>query len=67
MQQKRNRILDIHAAEKIAVRCKISGRLNARIDAQGLYVFCRQCNTQHLLTNEVIAKLQHDGDRVVYI
>ena len=50
MQQHRARIVDTNAEQKIALRCKTTGRLNARADASGIYLFCRQCNTQHLLS-----------------
>lgn len=60
MQYKRERIVDEHAEKKIALRCKTTGRLNARADASGIYMFCRQCNTQHLLSWPDVEKLKHD-------
>jgi tRNA G46 methylase TrmB len=50
MQHRRERIIDPQAENKIALRCKTTGRLNARADHAGIYMFCRQCNTQHLLS-----------------
>lgn len=72
MQQKRERIVDTSANEKHAIRCKVTGRLNARFDALGMHVFCRQCNAQHLLTWADLEQLkQHalsgTGPKVIYI
>jgi len=55
-----------------AIRCKSTGRLSFRADAQGIWVFCRQHNTQHLMTwGELeVLKLQIQADTVsgvVYI
>lgn len=50
MQNKRERVVDVNADKKIAIRCKSTGRLNARADESGMYLFCRQCNGQHLLS-----------------
>jgi len=60
MQYKRERIVDQQAEKKIALRCKTTGRLNARADHLGIYMFCRQCNAQHLLSWSDLEKLKSD-------
>lgn len=72
MKQQRQRIVDVHAEEKTAIRCEKTGRLQARSDMTGLYLFCRQCNEQHLLTWEELLHLNtslavSSGIHVVYI
>lgn len=58
MQTRRERIVDENAEQKIALRCKTTARLNARADKEGIYMFCRQCNTQHLLSWADLEKLK---------
>lgn len=60
MQTRRERIVDANAEKKIALRCKVTARLNARADSDGIYMFCRQCNTQHLLSWDDLEKLKND-------
>lgn len=72
MQNKRERIIDTDAEGKMAIRCKITGRLNARFDQLGMHVFCRQCNAQHLLSWADLEKIKQNaitgtGPRVIYI
>lgn len=56
----RERIVDTQAEDKTAIRCKVTGRLNARQSDEGIYVFCRQCNTQHLYTWEEIQQVRNE-------
>jgi hypothetical protein len=62
MKNHRERIVDANAADKTAIRCKVTGRLNARQDDDGLYVFCRQCNAQHLYSWNEIEEMRKERE-----
>jgi hypothetical protein len=42
----------------IALRCSSTGRLLAKVNEEGLHVFCKQQNTQHLITWEKLHQIE---------
>jgi len=46
--------------QQIPIRCETTGRLVARADEHGVYFFCRQHNTQHLMSWTALERLRED-------
>ena len=46
--------------KQIDIRCRETGRLLARADNEGVYYFCRQQNTSHLITWERLREMEKE-------
>jgi hypothetical protein len=49
-------------SKKLELRCKVTGRLLVKADANGLHTLCRQENTEHLITWEKLAEIKLDAE-----